>query len=262
MPPTTPLPRRFYARRADRVARDLLGCVLFRRLGRRLLAGRIVETEAYVGEEDRACHARSGRTDRNAVMYGRPGHAYVYFIYGMYDMLNVVCQPTGRPEAVLLRALEPLEGLETMMRLRGVERAARLTDGPGKLCRALSVTRRENGIDLRGDRLWIARGDLQDHESIVRSARIGVDYAGRDATRLLRFHLSGSPHVSRRPSARPRPNARRQPSARRRPDARRRPTARRRSYARRQATPAHARRGDRVSRDVARRRAGAHPHRR
>jgi DNA-3-methyladenine glycosylase len=200
-----PLPRRFYNRRADRVARDLLGCVLFRRLGRRVLSGRIVETEAYVGEEDRACHARSGRTQRNAAMYGLPGHAYVYFVYGMYDMLNVVCQPQGRPEAVLFRALEPLEGLEVMRRLRGVALGARLTNGPGKLCMALSVTRRQNGLDLLGDQLWIGRGDLHCEESVAQTPRIGVDYAGPDAARLLRFHVAGNPHVSRRTASRRRP---------------------------------------------------------
>jgi DNA-3-methyladenine glycosylase len=203
------LPRHFYARQADEVARELLGCVLFRRYRRSLLAGRIVETEAYVGEEDQACHARSGRTKRNAVMYGPPGHAYVYFIYGMYDMLNVVCQPEGTPEAVLLRALEPLDGGDTMRRLRGVAgHPKRLADGPGKLCRALSVTRRQNGIDLLGEQLWIASGTLEASESVQRSARIGVDYAGPDATRLLRFFIAGNAHLSRVPASR-RPGPRR-----------------------------------------------------
>ena len=192
-----PLPRSFYDRSAEHVARDLLGCVVCRRLDGELLAGRIVETEAYVGEEDRACHASKGRTQRNAVMFGAPGHAYVYFIYGMYDMLNVVCQPPGRPEAVLLRALEPLDGIATMRRLRGVQRPLQLASGPGKLCRALGLSRRENGADLLGDALWIAAGGLRDGERIATGPRIGVDYAGADALRPLRFYILDNPCVSR-----------------------------------------------------------------
>jgi DNA-3-methyladenine glycosylase len=189
----------------------LLGCVLVcRRRGRlsgdgaagRLVAGRIVETEAYVGEDDRACHAHSGKTARNAVMYGPPGHAYVYFVYGMHDMMNVVCQPANVPEAVLVRALEPIVGLDVMRRRRpAVRRALDLASGPGKLCRALGITRQLNGTHLGGDRLWIAAGSLRPDERIARSARIGVDYAGDDALRPLRFYLVGNPHVSRRSGA-------------------------------------------------------------
>jgi DNA-3-methyladenine glycosylase len=205
-------PRDFFARPAAVVARELLGCLLVRQLpgrqGGAILAGRIVEAEAYVGEEDRACHAHAGKTARNAVMYGPPGHAYVYFIYGMYDMMNVVCQPAGRPEAVLLRALEPVHGVDAMRRRR---RAARrdtdIASGPGKLCRALGITRALNGLDLCGDELWIAprrpggrsRGSHPrvPGESIARGPRIGIDYAGPDTARPLRFWLAGNPHVSR-----------------------------------------------------------------
>jgi len=199
-----PLPRRFYARSAEQVARELLGCLLVRRLGDEVLTGRIVETEAYVGEEDQACHARHGKTLRNGVMYGEPGHAYVYFVYGVHDMLNVVCQPAGRPEAVLLRALEPVRGLDRMRQLRGVQALTSLTSGPGKLCRALGVTRRENGVDLCGDTLWIGAGGLVRGERIRRSARIGVAYAGRDASRLRRYYVDGNPHVSPSPGPRER----------------------------------------------------------
>jgi DNA-3-methyladenine glycosylase len=135
------------------VAVGLLGCWLVRRHSGRngglFLAGRIVETEAYAGESDRACHASVGRTARNAIMYGPPGHAYVYFIYGMYDMMNVVCQPSGTPEAVLLRALEPVHGIDAMFERRGVERLQDIASGPGKLCRALGISRTQNGADLR-----------------------------------------------------------------------------------------------------------------
>ncbi|MFQ5601226.1 MAG: DNA-3-methyladenine glycosylase [Candidatus Krumholzibacteriia bacterium] len=187
----------FYDRSAAQVARDLVGCTVFRRFDDELLAGRIVETEAYVGEEDRACHASAGRTQRNAMMFGAPGHAYVFFIYGMYDMLNVVCQPAGRPEAVLLRALEPLEGIETMRRLRGVRRDVDIANGPGKLCCAIAVTRDLNGADLRGPDLWISPRRLRAGESLATSARVGVDYAGRDALLPLRFYIENNAHVSR-----------------------------------------------------------------
>jgi DNA-3-methyladenine glycosylase len=179
------------------VARRLLGALLVRRLGRELLVGRIVETEAYVGEADRACHAFAGRTARNAVMYGEPGHAYVYFVYGMHDMLNVVCRPAGEPEAVLVRALEPLQGLDGMRRRRRARRDLDLTSGPGKLCRAFAVTRALNGADLLGPVLWIAPGRRRRGERLGRGRRIGVDYAGPDADRELRFWLEGNAWVSR-----------------------------------------------------------------
>jgi len=195
--PRRRLSRSFYGRGAPEVARELLGCILVRRFENQLLAGRIVETEAYVGEEDQACHARHGKTARNAVMYGAPGHAYVYFVYGVHDMLNVVCQPKGRPEAVLLRALEPVLGLETMHRLRGVSAPTALASGPGKLCRAMGITRQQNGMDLCGDELWIVAGHLGAGEGIATSARIGVHYAGRDASRPWRYSIEGNSHVSR-----------------------------------------------------------------
>ena len=193
----SPLPRAFYARSAVHVARELLGCILCRRRDGEVVTGRIVETEAYVGAEDQACHARHGRTARNEVMFGPPGYAYVYFVYGVHDMLNVVCQPPGRPEAVLLRALEPVRGVERLRERRGVQRLTALLSGPGKLCQAFSVTRRDNGTDLLGPDLWIARGALAPGEGIAQSARIGVDYAGDDASRPWRFYVLGNPHVSR-----------------------------------------------------------------
>lgn len=197
----TPLPRRFYAGSALDVARALLGCVIVRQLpaaaGGHLLAGRIVETEAYAGEADRACHAHAGKTARNAVMYGPPGHAYVYFIYGVHDMMNVVCSVADRPEAVLLRALEPVHELAAMRTLRAVQRDHDVASGPGKLCRALAITRALNGHDLCVPPLWIAAGTPAPGERIRRGPRIGVDYAGPDAKRPWRFYLAPNPHVSR-----------------------------------------------------------------
>ena len=195
----TPLARAFYTRPAVVVARALLGCVLVQRIaGGRLVAARIVETEAYIGEHDRACHAHRGLTPRTRTMYGPAGHAYVYFVYGIHDMLNVVCQPEGRPEAVLLRAAAPVHGIDVMRRRRAIDRDRDLARGPGRLCRAFAITRADNGIDLcAGRRVWIAPGVLGASEKIRRAPRIGVDYAGADALRLLRFFVDGDAHVSR-----------------------------------------------------------------
>lgn len=197
------LPRSFYRRPADRVAIDLLGCSVVRRLDGLCLVGRIVETEAYVGMDDLACHAASGRTERNAVMFGPPGHAYVYFVYGMHHMLNVVCQPRGIPEAVLVRALEPRAGIEHMRARRRVRRDTEIASGPGKVCRAFGVTRAQNGVDLRGAELWIEPGGLASGEAVLRGPRIGVDYAGADALRPLRFFIAANPHVSKPRQAEP-----------------------------------------------------------
>jgi DNA-3-methyladenine glycosylase len=196
------LARDFFAQPAREVARQILGARLVRRLpGGRHAVGRVVETEAYVGANDLACHAARGRTARTEVLFGPPGRTYVYLVYGMYCCLNAVTDPEGHPAAVLFRAVEPLEGIEES------------TDGPGKLCRALSIDRTLNNLDLSGD------GDLFFEEGppparVASSARIGVDYAGAWARRRLRFFEPGNPFVSgsRRPplrSSRPRREPRR-----------------------------------------------------
>ena len=192
-----PLPRSFYGRDARTVARELLGTVLARRLGRRVLRGRIVETEAYIGEQDLACHARAGRTPRTDVMYGPPGIAYVYFTYGMHHCLNAVTEPEGRPAAVLIRALEPLEGLEAMARARGLATPHLLTSGPARLCQALGIDLRQNRADLRGSALWIEPGAAVPEGSVLVSPRIGCERVPAPWGRMpLRFHVAGSPHVS------------------------------------------------------------------
>ena len=153
--------------------------------GRTVCAGRIVETEAYLGPHDRAAHSWRGRTRRTEVMFGPRGHAYVYFIYGFWDLLNVISGPRGVPQAVLLRALEPLAGLSAR------------TWGPGLLCRALHIDRRLNGADLRGDELWLEYPRTPARAvRIARSTRIGVDYAGDWALRPWRFFDRDSPFVS------------------------------------------------------------------
>jgi len=193
------LPRRLYLQPTLRVARALLGKTLVHDGPEGRTAGRIVEVEAYRGPADRAAHSSGGRrTPRNEVMYGPPGYAYVYFIYGMYFCMNVVCQPAGVPEAVLLRALEPLEGVELMRRQRELAEGPewRLCRGPGALCRALGIGRAENGADLVRGPLRIVDAPPVPAARVARTARIGVAYAGADAARPWRFLVRGSPAVS------------------------------------------------------------------
>ncbi len=170
------LPREFYARPTLTVARDLLGRVLVRRLDGECLSGRIVEVEAYIGEADQASHARVGRTARNAAMYGPPGHAYVYLIYGVHYCLNLVTEDDGFPAAVLVRALEPLAGVEWMRGRRGDRPDTALTSGPGKLCQALAIDRRFDGADLCAAEglLWVEDGLPLGDAEVSSGPRIGV----------------------------------------------------------------------------------------
>jgi DNA-3-methyladenine glycosylase len=170
------LPRSFYTQPTRQLARALLGCRLVRRWQGQRLSGLIVETEAYLGETDLACHAHVGRTTRNAVMYGRPGLAYVYFTYGMHWMLNVVSEAEDFPAAVLIRALEPLEGLDQMQQHRPVPRPIELCRGPAKLTQALRIDQALNGVDLcnrQGD-LWIEAGTPVPNRSVGRGPRVGL----------------------------------------------------------------------------------------
>jgi DNA-3-methyladenine glycosylase len=180
------LPRTFYDRDPMAVARELLGKLLVHAVDGVERVGRIVEVEAYLGPHDLAAHSARGLTPRTRVMFGPPGHAYVYFIYGMYYCMNVVTQAEGIASAVLLRALEPVRNVEGR------------TQGPGLLCRALGIDQRMNGHDLTSDELYIAPDALERRISIVRRPRIGVDYAGVWARRLLRFYIRGNAFVSRR----------------------------------------------------------------
>ena len=191
------LSRSFYSRSALDVASDLLGKALVRRFGRRNLIGKIVETEAYVGPHDLACHASKGHTPRTSVMFGPPGHAYVYMIYGFYFCLNVVTEPIGYPAAVLIRAVEPLESVDLMRELRNNPvQETNIASGPGKLCMAMSIDRQLNGADLLGTTIWIEDRKL-DPGPIRTSPRVGVDYAGEYREKPWRFFVEGSPHVSR-----------------------------------------------------------------
>lgn len=194
---STKLPRDFFLRETVHVARDLLGCLLWRRLGRSLLCGRIVETEAYLGANDPASHARRGlRSQRNESMYLEGGHAYVYFTYGMHYCLNVVTQESDIAEAVLLRAAEPLRGIDSMRKRRAkAKRDTDLMNGPGKLCSAMDIDRRLDGVPLDGGRLFLTEREAPIGE-IAASARIGVEGAGEAAHWPLRFYLRGNRSVS------------------------------------------------------------------
>lgn len=194
------LPRAFYLHDTVTVARTLLGCVLWRRLDDgMLLAARIVETEAYLGANDMASHARRGlRSERNASMYLEGGHAYVYFTYGMHWCLNVVTQEEGLAEAVLLRATEPVRGIEAIRERRPkAKKETDLMNGPGKICMALDIDRRLDGASLRGESLWLSPRDVEiADDDIAVSPRIGIDNSGDAAAWPLRFFLRGNRHVS------------------------------------------------------------------
>jgi len=189
--------RDFYSRPALDVASDLLGKVLVRRLNGRNLAGLVVETEAYVGPHDLACHASKGRTGRTEIMFGPAGFAYVYMIYGFHFCLNAVTDYDGYASAVLLRAIEPLENVAVMSRLRGnPPKSTNIASGPGKLCKALSIDKQLNGEDMEGKILWVEDRQIKP-EGISTSPRVGVDYAGEFKDKLWRFYINDNPHVSR-----------------------------------------------------------------
>ena len=187
------LPRCFYERYTPKVARALLGCALVRVVDGQRLSGTIVETEAYRGSKDPASHAFRGRTKRNSIMFGEGGHAYVYFSYGFHWCLNMTTEPSGKPGAVLVRAVEPREGVELMMRNRGLNSVEHLTDGPGKLTQALGIDFNLNGEDMvTSDRLFVEEG--KDARRIGSSARVGIRHG---VEFRWRFFLKGSRSVSK-----------------------------------------------------------------
>jgi DNA-3-methyladenine glycosylase len=186
----------FYAHDTTTVAKRLLGHVLIHETRQGVTAGRIVETEAYL-RNDPACHASRGKTNRNAVMFGPPGHAYIYFIYGMYHCFNVVTAPEGVGEAVLIRALEPVEGIELMQKRRGTRELRNLCSGPGKLVIALGITPKLNGVSLYEGalRLEAPKTSEKPHaDEIIATPRIGINVA---AEAPLRFYLKGNIYASR-----------------------------------------------------------------
>lgn len=209
------LERDFYNRDAHIVAKELLGKVLVRKTKEGEVKGRIVEVEVYKGTEDSmdyACHGfPMKRTGRTEVMFGEAGHAYIYLIYGMYSCLNIICNEEHVPECVLIRALEPVEGLEIMEKRRKQEKPYALCSGPGKLCQALCLTREENGMDLCGEELYVESGEaaegaiegvqgagktVQARPEIIASKRINIDYAKEAKDFLWRYTIAGHPYLS------------------------------------------------------------------
>ena len=183
--PLQPLEQNFYANDPVDVARGLIGATLTHNHSEYgTMKAMIVETEAYRGEEDQACHARAGRTPRTEALYGPPGRSYVYLIYGMYDLFNVVAWPEGKPAGVLVRAVEPLLGITGK------------THGPGRLTRAMHITRQHHNIPMWQDELTICKGESFADDKIESGPRIGVDYAGEWAKKPWRFWLRDNPYVS------------------------------------------------------------------
>ena len=196
------LQRTFYQQDITAVSKSLLGKVLVHESAEGTTAGKIVETEAYLGPEDKAAHSYGGRrTDRNEVMYGQKGYAYVYFIYGMYYCINVTAGAVPeKPEAVLIRALEPVAGEDVMAKRRGAAlgKVAGLTNGPGRLCMAMGITKLQNKLDLTTPPLCIQDAAPIAPADIVETSRIGVDYAGDWKNKPWRFYVKGNSFVSKK----------------------------------------------------------------
>ncbi len=199
----------FYNRKTLKVAHEILGKFLVRKIGKKIIAGKIVETEGYVGPNDLASHASRGKTARTAPMFGPPGHAYVYLVYGLSYCFNIVTEKENYPAAVLIRAIEPTDGADIMIKNRNFNKKQNLkskilnlkslTNGPGKLCQALKIDKKLNGIDLTGRVLWIEDRGLKIKSSdIVPAKRVGVDYAGQYKNKPWRFYLKGNKFVSKR----------------------------------------------------------------
>ena len=194
------LPRGFYLRDALQAAPELLGKLLCHETPEGLIAGRIVEVEAYVGPEDDGAHSYGGRrTERTEIQYGEGGYAYVFGIYGMHWCFNAVTALPGKPEVVLVRALEPVAGLELMEKRRSTRALRQLCSGPGKLCQALGITKAQYGLDLCGSELYIAEGERIPPERIAVSPRVNIDYATQYKDRLWRFYIADNEYVSKVP---------------------------------------------------------------
>ncbi|HET7152674.1 MAG TPA: DNA-3-methyladenine glycosylase [Candidatus Kapabacteria bacterium] len=188
------LPRKFYERDTLIVVRELLGKILVRKYKGKTLSGRIVEVEAYRGLHDAASHTHKGKTKRNEVMFASGGHLYVYFTYGMHFCANVVTEGEGIGHACLIRALEPIEGIETMKKLRGIDNPIELTNGPAKLCEALGIGRAENGTDLLGDEIFLLDAPKIASSCIGKTARIGITRATEFP---YRFFIKRNPYISK-----------------------------------------------------------------
>jgi DNA-3-methyladenine glycosylase len=201
------LQREFYNRDSVTVAKDLLGKYLVHVVEGEKLIGKIVEVEAYMGPIDKAAHSYNNRrTDRVEVMYGEPGFAYVYIIYGMYNCMNIVVEQPGKPQAILIRALEPTEGLEAMSKFRyskpyeelSKRERLGLTSGPGKLCKALSIDRSQNGEDLCEDQLYLLEESRDESFEMISTTRINIDYAEEAKDFPWRFYIKDNQYISKK----------------------------------------------------------------
>lgn len=190
---------KFFDKQTLRVARGLLGKFLVRKIGKKIIAGKIVETEAYAGPNDLASHASRGKTARTAPMFGPPGHAYIYLVYGLNYCFNIVTEKENYPAAVLIRAIEPAEGVNLMRLHRHAPKDERsLTNGPGKLCQALKIDKSLNNLDLADCTLWLEDRGLKIKPSeVVAAKRIGVDYAGKYKNKPWRFYIKSNAFVSK-----------------------------------------------------------------
>lgn len=194
----SPLPREFYLRDANMIAPELLGKLLVHRSPEGITSGMIVEVESYVGPSDKGAHSYANkRTSRTEIQFGPGGYAYVYAIYGMHVCFNVVANGREQPEVVLIRALEPVGGLELMERRRGIRNPIQLCNGPGKLCQAMGITKAQYGWDLCGPDLYLAEGHPMEVDHIMVSPRINIDYAGECGDYLWRYFIKDNPYVSK-----------------------------------------------------------------
>jgi len=201
------LPREFYNRPTLEVSRDLLGKYLVHQIGGNKYMAKIVEVEAYIGDIDKACHAYNNKvTPRTKVLYKLPGTAYVYLIYGMYYCFNIVTEEEGRAAAVLIRAVEPIEGIEKMVENRykktikeiNKKQIFNLTSGPGKLCMAMNITKENNKMDLCGDDIYITEGREKEKIGIITTKRINIDYAEEAVDFPWRFYIKDNPYISKK----------------------------------------------------------------
>ena len=202
------LQRQFYTRDTLVVARDLLGKYLVRKIGRKKLVGKIVETEAYIGPQDRAAHSYNGKiTKRNRAEYLEGGHIYIYLCYGIYWQFNITTSVTGKPECVLIRALEPIENLKTQnsnlktktQKSKLFNKNKNIANGPGKLCRWMKLDKSFYGEDLvKSKRIWIEEGERIKPSQVVKAKRIGIDYAGEWKDKLWRFYIKDNLFVSKK----------------------------------------------------------------
>jgi len=189
----------FYLNNTFDVAKNLLGSLLYTKIDNEIVSGKIVELEIYLGVIDKASHAYGGRrTKRTEAQFLLGGIAYIFLVYGIHSQFCVVTAEENVPHAILIRALEPKENIEIMKKRRGTDDIFNLTSGPGKLCKALSITRDQNGIDLTGDTIWIEpSGTIVPENSIIHAKRVGIDYAEEYKDKLWRLYIKDNPHVSK-----------------------------------------------------------------